>query len=83
MDPTSADEQALTGDRCHAPALNAAETEYGNDPVRTRTKVLVKGKKYIITVGIGNVEDGPHDYLIVFSGDCTKTTPFVKEVNTK
>jgi hypothetical protein len=79
-DQTPADEEALTSDRCHKPALDAAESEYGNDPMRTRTKVLIKGKKYIITVGIGNPEDGAHDYLIVFSGDCTKTTPFVKEV---
>lgn len=79
-EPSATDDAELASDRCRAPALNAAETEYGNDPVRTRTKVVTKGKKYLVTVGIGNPEDGAHDYFVVFAGDCTKSAPTVTEV---
>lgn len=44
--------------------------------------MIAKGKKYRITVGIGNPEDGAHDYLVVFTGDCTKSKPTVTEVTT-
>jgi hypothetical protein len=76
----SAGEDALSSrDACTAPALAAAETEYGNDPVRTHVKTLVKSVKYRVTVGIGNAEDGPVDYYVTFPSGC-RSTPNVTEV---
>jgi hypothetical protein len=73
------DEQDITKDACSKAALSAAETEYGNSPDGTKVQVLTKGKKYRVTVGIGNPEDGAHDYYVEFSGDCS-SKPKVSEV---
>jgi hypothetical protein len=48
---------------CKANALDAAEEEYGNDP--DRTEVTTRPNNYfVVTVGIGNPEDGAHNYLV-------------------
>ncbi len=75
----SADEMDLTKDACSKPALAAAETEYGNAPDGTKVKALTKGKRYLVTVGIRNPEDGPHDYYVDFASGCS-STPKVTEV---
>ncbi len=51
---------------CAATALTLAENAYGNYIHETRTKVLVPNKQYLVTVGIGNYEDGAHTYRITF-----------------
>jgi hypothetical protein len=66
-------------DPCRSKALNAAENAYANNPDRTVVKVLTPGKKYRVTVGIGNAEDGAHDYYVVFPQGCS-STPQVNEV---
>lgn len=73
------DEMDITKDACSKPALTAAETEYGNSPDGTKVKVLTKGKRYLVTVGIRNAEDGPHDYYVDFASGCS-STPKVTEV---
>src|SRR5438105_2572896 len=66
-------------DPCHAKAISAAENEYGNSPDGTSVKVLTKGTKYRVTVGLHNEEDGPHDYYVVFPSGCS-SSPKVSEV---
>ena len=78
-DTTGVDESDVRADACRAPALNAAEAEYGNDPEGTSVKTLTKGKKYRVTVGIDNAEDGPHDYYVTFASSCS-SKPRVSEV---
>lgn len=75
----SPDNDITKTDACAKAALSAAESEYGNDPMRTKIKVLTAGKKYAVTVGIGNPEDGAHDYYVEFAGACT-SKPKVTEV---
>ena len=60
-------------------AISAAENEYGNSPDGTSVKVLTKGTKYRVTVGLHNEEDGPHDYYVVFPSGCS-SSPKVSEV---
>jgi hypothetical protein len=69
----------ITKDACAQKALTAAEKEYDNDPMRTKTIVLTKSVKYVVTVGIGNPEDGAHDYYVTFPSGCS-STPKVTEV---
>jgi hypothetical protein len=78
-DDTSSSEADLKGDSCSKAALNAAEDEYGNDPMRTHVKVVEKGKRYEVTVGIGNPEDGAHEYVVTFKDGCS-STPSVYEL---
>jgi hypothetical protein len=78
-DATSTDESDVRTDACRAPALDAAEAEYGNDPEGTSVKTLTKGEKYRVTVGIGNDEDGAHDYYVTFASSCS-SKPKVSEV---
>lgn len=73
------DEADITKDACTKAALSAAEDEYGNDPMRTHVKVLTKGKRYAVTVGIGNPEDGAHDYYVDFASGCS-SKPKVTDV---
>jgi hypothetical protein len=70
-DDSSTADSDVSSDPCRAKALNAAEVEYGNDPSGTSVKVLTKGKKYRVTVGINNAEDGPHDYYVTFATSCS------------
>jgi hypothetical protein len=63
----------VTSDTCRKPALDAAEREYGNAPETTKVEAETKGKQYRVTVGIGNAEDGPHDYLVEFPAGCSST----------
>jgi hypothetical protein len=66
---------------CKSAALWAAESEYGNDPVRTYTKTIKDGEEYQITVGIGNAEDGAHTYRVSFkNGVCSPKTADVVEI---
>jgi hypothetical protein len=81
---TSADvgnspDDELKNDACAKPALAAAEDAYGNDPMRTKVKALVKGVKYFVTVGIDNPEDGAHDYYVTFASGCS-SKPKVTDV---
>jgi hypothetical protein len=76
---TPSAEEALSSDPCVAAARNAAEKEYGNEPDGTSVKALTKGKKYRVTVGINNPEDGPHDFYVVFPSGCS-STPLVSDV---
>ncbi len=76
---SSPDNDITKTDACAKSALSAAEDEYGNDPMRTKIKVLTPAKKYAVTVGIGNPEDGAHDYYVEFSGSCS-SKPTVTEV---
>ncbi len=78
-DPTAGESDELKRDACTKPALAAAEAEYGNAPDGTKVKVLTKSKKYRVTVGIGNPEDGAHDYYVEFPAGCS-STPKVTEV---
>jgi hypothetical protein len=71
--------EALSSDPCVAAALDAAEKEYGNDPEGTKVKTLTKGKKYRVTVGIRNPEDGPEDFYVVFPSGCS-SKPQVSDV---
>jgi hypothetical protein len=73
------DSADITNDPCAKPALAAAEKEYGNAPDRTAIKALIKSKHYRVTVGIGNPEDGAHDYYVDFPSGCS-STPKVAEV---
>jgi hypothetical protein len=73
------DDMDITRDACSKPALNAAEAEYGNAPEGTKVKALTKSKRYLVTVGIGNAEDGAHDYYVDFASGCT-SKPKVTEV---
>jgi hypothetical protein len=66
-------------DPCAAKALAAAEKAYGNDPLKTKVKTVSAGKKYVVTVGIGNAEDGAHDYNVTFGHGCA-SEPSVSEV---
>lgn len=67
---------------CKSAALWAAESEYGNDPVKTRTVTVVDGEEYEVTVGIGNAEDGAHTYRVTFKdGKCDPKTADVVEIN--
>jgi hypothetical protein len=72
-------EDNFTSDACTSKAISAAEDHYGNDPVRTKVRVLAKGQKYRVTVGIGNDEDGPQDYYVTFAHGCS-SKPHVTEV---
>jgi hypothetical protein len=63
--------EAGSTDPCIAPALKAAEADYGNDPMHEKVKTLIPSKKYRVTVGIGNEEDGPHDYYATFPNGCS------------
>ena len=78
-DVAVAADSELSTDACRAKALTAAETAYGNSPDGTHTTVLSKGKKYRVTVGINNPEDGPHDYYVTFATGCG-SAPKVTEV---
>jgi hypothetical protein len=84
-DPSTSDpatpsaEQALSQDPCVAAARAAAEEEYGNSPDGTSVKALVKGKRYRVTVGINNPEDGPADYYVDFPSGCS-SKPKVSDV---
>jgi hypothetical protein len=78
-DDTQSSSDDLSSDKCVAPARNAAEAEYGNDPVRTKVVAVTKGKKYRVTIGIGNAEDGPHDYYVTFPSGCS-SKPKVADV---
>jgi hypothetical protein len=73
------DDADFTNDACAKPALDAAETEYGNSPDGTKIRALIKGKHYRVTVGIRNPEDGPHDYYVDFASGCS-SKPKVTEV---
>jgi hypothetical protein len=72
------------GDPCRAKALSAAEDAYGtisgNGPSGTTIAVLIKGKKYAVTVGIGDPEDGSKDYIVTFPSGCD-SEPKVVEAN--
>ena len=60
---------------CSAAALWVAETEYGNDPMRTSTKTIEAGRIYEVSVGKGNPEDGEHTYRVIFTdGTCNPKT---------
>ena len=52
---------------CGSAALSVAEDEYGNDPMDTHVTPK-KNQFYVITVGIGNPEDGAHTYLVKCQG---------------
>jgi hypothetical protein len=52
---------------CSAAALGVAEDEYGNDPMRTDITSR-PNQFYVVTVGIGNPEDGAHTYLVKCQG---------------
>jgi hypothetical protein len=48
---------------CSKNAVQAAEEEYGNEP--DHTEVTKRPNNYfVVTVGIGNPEDGAHSYLV-------------------
>lgn len=66
-------------DPCRSAALNAAEEEYGNAPMTTKVKAIVAGREYHVAVGIGNAEDGEHDYNVVFPNGCD-SKPDVTEI---
>ena len=78
-DDTQSTSDDLSSDKCVTPARNAAEAEYGNDPVRTKVTAVTKGKKYRVTVGIGNEEDGPEDFYVTFPSGCS-SKPSVSDV---
>lgn len=69
----------VSADACTKPALAAAEAEYGNDPRGEKVKALTPGKKYFVTVGIDDAEDGPHDYYVEFPNGCS-SKPSVSDV---
>ena len=71
---------AADTDLCRSAALGAAEDEYGNYPNRTYVKTVELEKEYRVAVGIGNPEDGEHDYYVVFPNGCT-SKPTVTEIN--
>ena len=71
---------AFAGDLCRSKALDAAETEYGNDPVSTKVKLIESGSEYHVAVGLGNPEDGEHYYAVFFPDGC-KSTPSVTEIS--
>jgi Cu/Zn superoxide dismutase len=67
---------------CKEAARWAAEKEYGNDPVRTQVRTIEEGKEYLVTVGIGNPEDGAHSYRVYFPGNvCDPRFAEVSETN--
>jgi hypothetical protein len=78
-DDTQTTTDDLSSDKCVTPARNAAEAEYGNDPDGTKVVALTKGKKYRVTVGIKNAEDGAHDYYVTFPSGCS-SKPSVMDV---
>ena len=61
---------AFAHDVCREKALNAAENDYGNDPMKTEVQTITKGSEYHVNVGIGNPEDGEHSYLVTFPAGC-------------
>lgn len=66
---------------CTSAAVWAAENAYGNDPIRTRTTTVEVGREYKVTVGIGNDEDGPHTYRVIFKdGVCDPKTAEVTDL---
>ena len=51
---------------CASAALSVAESAYGNFINRTSLKPVIANKQYLVTVGIGNPEDGPHTFRVTF-----------------
>jgi hypothetical protein len=70
---------AFAADKCRSAALGAAEDDYGNAPHKTTVKTVKTGAIYHVAVGIGNPEDGEHDYEIIFSNGC-ESKPAVREL---
>ena len=63
-------------------ALDAAESAYGNDPVVSKVKTIRFNQQtgtaeYHVAVGIGNAEDGQHNYDVQIFG---KNKPVVVEI---
>ena len=42
-----------------------------SENIGTKIRALTKGKHYRVTVGIGNPEEGAHDYYVDFAGACS------------
>lgn len=62
---------------CARAALWAAINVYGNDPMQTRIRQATNDT-YFVIVGIGNHEDGAHQYRITFEGPtCDPRTAIV------
>lgn len=73
-------QSAFAADPCRDAALTAAEDQYGNYPNRTYVKTVEAEKEYRVAVGIGNPEDGEHDYYVVFPDGCS-SQPTVTEID--
>jgi hypothetical protein len=71
---------ALAQDSCRAKALDAAEVQYGDDPMKTEVTTVVTGQKYDVRVGINNPEDGEYDYTVTFPNGCN-SAPVVTSTN--
>jgi len=69
---------------CASTALKMAEDEYGNDPKECHVTHKNAGV-YVVTVGIGNAEDGAHTYKVTFEDPkaCDIQTATVVEVQSK
>lgn len=61
---------AFAADKCRSAALSAAEDDYSSNPHQTIVKTVKEGSVYHVAVGIGNPEDGRHDYEVVFPNGC-------------
>jgi hypothetical protein len=72
----------VAADPCRAAALTAAEDQYGNYPNTTHVKTVQKGREYRVAVGIGNPEDGEHDFMVVFENGCD-SKPTVTEFDSQ
>ena len=70
---------AFAADKCRSAALGAAEDDYGNAPHKAMVKTVKAGSTYHVAVGIGNAEDGEHDYEITFPNGC-ESKPAVREL---
>jgi len=53
---------------CSSAALTAAQDAYGSYIYDSKIAAVRVNKEYLVTVGIGNVEDGPHIYRVTFVG---------------
>ncbi|MGZ3691763.1 MAG: hypothetical protein ACXVAX_09675 [Pseudobdellovibrio sp.] len=62
--------QSFAADKCRGLALSAAEDAYSNYIHKTIVKTIIPGRQYLVTVGIGNVEDGAHTYRVTFNNGC-------------
>jgi len=64
-------------------ALDAAEAAYGNDPALSKVKTIRYDQTsetvvFHVAVGIGNAEDGQHNYEVKIAGS---NSPVVTEID--